>query len=344
LSFCATINKFAGIFKEPPSLDPSAFLPFTNLLHQIGAPVERRLAEFVIPSSVLHDPESLLPLVPAFRFLERNAMAEGLTDLGLLAAQNVHIRGLGAFGQLVMQSATLYSALRLIARLIPLYNSAQRIWLEPWQGKSRICYHYARLTGASRKYGHQFTFMLVMDLVRNFAGPRWVPSEIHIERGVDNRQLFERFGAAVYERDISAIVLDPALLGKPPWRPSGNGHAISEHAFAATAPAGDFLASVKQVIRLYIRDNMFAIEPIAAIVGTSPRTLQRRLAEQGAEFSELVSRARLDEAMRLLADEKIQITDIAHELGYSDTANFTRAFRRWTGVAPSLFRAQFDTG
>jgi AraC-like DNA-binding protein len=40
----------------------------------------------------------------------------------------------------------------------------------------------------------------------------------------------------------------------------------------------------------------------------------------------------------MLADPRVKVIDVSNELGYSDSANFTRAFRRWSGVAPQLFR------
>ena len=71
----------------------------------------------------------------------------------------------------------------------------------------------------------------------------------------------------------------------------------------------------------------------------SVRSLQRRLAEEGLTFSQLVDEVRLEMAVPQLRDRGIRITDVAFGLGYSNPAHFTRAFRRWAGVAPSEYRA-----
>jgi AraC-like DNA-binding protein len=70
----------------------------------------------------------------------------------------------------------------------------------------------------------------------------------------------------------------------------------------------------------------------------SNRTLQRRLAAHGVSFNELIDQIRFDMAKQLLEDKVISVTDISGELGYTDPASFTRAFRRWAGVSPRQHR------
>ena len=61
-------------------------------------------------------------------------------------------------------------------------------------------------------------------------------------------------------------------------------------------------------------------------------------------FAHVVTRVRLDVARRMLADPGRKVIDVALELGYSDPAHFTRAFVRWTGIAPRDFRRLRSTG
>jgi len=66
--------------------------------------------------------------------------------------------------------------------------------------------------------------------------------------------------------------------------------------------------------------------------------LQRRLRESGITYSELVETERLRLSLELLAQGDIRICDVASELGYTESANFIRAFRKWTGLTPTRFR------
>jgi AraC-like DNA-binding protein len=348
------ISRQQGKFKETSgsvSLDPiplvrvSAFVPFLNVLGQIGTPIERRLDESHIPLALLDNPESLLPLAHLLGFLARNARAEGVGDLGLRAASQSNVSGLGLFGRILMQSASLNIALDKASRLIPQFNSGQRIWIDRWQGRARICHCLPRTAGEGRKYGNQFTMSMIIDLMRQAAGAQWRPHEIHVEMGVDDPAAYESLGVRLRESAVAAVVCDSHLLSRPlPGSLRLEMRAEDATTFARGAPPDDFVDSIRQVIATYMRNDMVGIEHISSIVGLGSRTLQRRLQERGMEYSEIVAATRLSLARRLLDDRAIAVTDIAQELGYSDAANFTRAFRKWTGLAPSVYRAGLIPG
>ena len=74
---------------------------------------------------------------------------------------------------------------------------------------------------------------------------------------------------------------------------------------------------------------------VAAKLGMSPRTLARRLAAEGLCFADIMVQVRSALADRYLADRSLSISQIAWLLGYAEIGAFTRAFRRWTGMAPT---------
>ena len=80
------------------------------------------------------------------------------------------------------------------------------------------------------------------------------------------------------------------------------------------------------------------IEKIAGAVNLSVRTFQRRLAQGGRTYKMLLDEVRFAEARRALASSNEPLKAIAFELGFAEQASFTRAFRRWTGLAPSEYR------
>jgi len=83
-----------------------------------------------------------------------------------------------------------------------------------------------------------------------------------------------------------------------------------------------------------------SIEDVARLLGYRPRTLQRLLNEKGVSYSHLVERCRCQSACEALEHTKTPIQEIAATLGYADASGFARAFRRWTGVAPRVYRNQ----
>ncbi|GLQ87303.1 AraC family transcriptional regulator [Dyella flagellata] len=82
------------------------------------------------------------------------------------------------------------------------------------------------------------------------------------------------------------------------------------------------------------------MEDVAQTLCMSSRTLKRRLRHLGFNFRQLVDEARKQEVLRDVLNTSMTIDEIASRRGYSDAANLTRAFRRWTGESPSQYRAK----
>jgi AraC-like DNA-binding protein len=93
-----------------------------------------------------------------------------------------------------------------------------------------------------------------------------------------------------------------------------------------------------QVVEMLSWNGYPSIEQTARVLGTSVRTLQRHLAAAGCTHEAVVGRARFAAAASLLEETDTKILDIALDLGYSDHAHFTRAFRRWAGCSPQEYR------
>ena len=81
------------------------------------------------------------------------------------------------------------------------------------------------------------------------------------------------------------------------------------------------------------------LEGLAAQMTCSSRTLRRHLHELGSSYQELLDELRFEQAKRLLAENRLPIHRISEKLGFSEAASFRQAFIRWSGVAPSHFRA-----
>tara|TARA_Y100001960_G_scaffold157826_1_gene165954 strand:+ start:70 stop:1134 length:1065 start_codon:yes stop_codon:yes gene_type:complete len=97
----------------------------------------------------------------------------------------------------------------------------------------------------------------------------------------------------------------------------------------------------RQVLQVLISQSgaMPLAAEVAAVLGISERSLHRRLAAEGQPFRQLDERVRGRLAERLLGDSDLGLDAIAAQLGYSEAASFSRAFKRWTGLAPSHWRA-----
>ena len=115
-----------------------------------------------------------------------------------------------------------------------------------------------------------------------------------------------------------------------------------------TAPPASLPAGLVPSIEAFVT-SLLGVEPprielVAEAAGMNPRTLQRRLAEARVSYGALVSQTRLRLARERLVASDEKIVDIALALGYADAAHFTRAFKRWTGLAPVVYRTMHAAG
>lgn len=101
---------------------------------------------------------------------------------------------------------------------------------------------------------------------------------------------------------------------------------------------------LKVKVEAKIRSKLESGEPkqieIAAALHISPRQLQRKLAQEGTSFVNILKEVRHQLAKQYLKDAERTVTDISLSLGFRDQSNFASAFKRWEGCSPSKFREQ----
>lgn len=102
----------------------------------------------------------------------------------------------------------------------------------------------------------------------------------------------------------------------------------------------DFQEQVYSILRPLIVSQTCSSEHLASMLSLHPRTLNRRLEEQGTSYREIVGNLRYEVAKQFLLDSNMPLIKISTMLGYADASVFTRAFRRWSGITPSAWREQ----
>jgi AraC-like DNA-binding protein len=145
-----------------------------------------------------------------------------------------------------------------------------------------------------------------------------------------------RFGQPCNQLVFDASVLDlPLAFADPVARQLAVEQC--ERSLDALGESGRLIARVRELV--YVQDRGFrSLEDVASELRVSARTLKRKLALQGVTYSDLLEVKRREVALLLLRSPSLSLDEVAEQLGYSDVANFSRAFRRWTGGAPGAYR------
>lgn len=102
--------------------------------------------------------------------------------------------------------------------------------------------------------------------------------------------------------------------------------------------------TVKWIMKCSLTGGRPDVQAVACELGMSDRTLQRRLADEGTSFKQLLLQARHEQAREYLADPSLDIKEVAFLVGYEDQNSFYRAFRHWEGETPANWRSDQRRG
>ncbi|QQE67509.1 hypothetical protein GFS31_42220 (plasmid) [Leptolyngbya sp. BL0902] len=329
--------------KSIPLIRVGLLLPIVNFLDHIGSPTERLLEQVSISPMALDRPDGLLTLYQGASLAERAAALEGIETLGFLIGSQTPPPRLGTLGKLVQNSLTLFDLFITVEQVIGMANSGQRVslrWDGDWVWWQFNCENPGRI---SNLQNHRYDLGLYLSALRQALGPNWRPPELHLKepRCQAMVDLQDFAGTTIhFLRPYNAIKIPRSALSLPynPSAPSNNLGSPDYERFQQTAPDPAFFNSLHQLIQAMLPYSYPDIALVAAASGLSVRTLQRILAEAGLTYSKLVDRVRFNRAIALLQQPEVKLLDIAGELGYTDPANFTRAFKRWAGISPREYR------
>jgi len=140
---------------------------------------------------------------------------------------------------------------------------------------------------------------------------------------------------------VAALAMAPAMWRLPlrhadPYLHSTLRRSVEDLGLLRS-PSDALELAIRARLRDALADQCADARRVARLLGMSVRTLQRRLAQSGRTWSDVVEAFRRDEAARLLATPS-PLVDVAARLGYREQTSFTRAFRRWTGQTPAQWR------
>jgi AraC-like DNA-binding protein len=116
---------------------------------------------------------------------------------------------------------------------------------------------------------------------------------------------------------------------------------LAQQAFAADPP---FAAQVRQRLIASMDGRLPDMQSVARTLGVSPRSLHRRLADEGTRWNELLDEFRQEFAKSYFRRTKLSVGEVGHLIGFTDSSAFFKAFRRWTDTTPSEYRLSLPVG
>ncbi|MFO0993963.1 MAG: AraC family transcriptional regulator ligand-binding domain-containing protein [Hyphomicrobiales bacterium] len=299
---------------------------------------------------LIEDRDCFIPHVTMTDFLAEIERRTKERHIGLLVAPYLSFDGYGCWGDYVLAGDTLGAAISRAASTIGYHSCGEAITLTVFEDMARFAYFSAARGSPAYPHIASGAAAVMSSLCRSYAGPNWRPLriELDIARPRDASLFEETFGCPViFEAPAVSVWFRAPLLGAA--RQLGAGRrlmTVEDLARARLDPAsrGDLIGVVSAQIWTQVLAGAVSLDGAAHALDISTRTLQRSLQEYGTDFRSLGNAIRAKRAAELLRGTNASVTDISAELGYSAPANFARAFRKATGLAPEDFRRGLKGG
>ncbi|MBW7471855.1 AraC family transcriptional regulator [Marinobacter sp. M216] len=315
-----------------------------ELLHTIGVDERDLLLRVGLDPLRLNSTDLRVSQSQASEFVTRAIIESGEPGLGIMLARELKMPLHGALGTAVMSSRTLEEALELMTRYLTL--RAPHLHVTKRRGGSNAWYTVACDMDLGPLQGFIMDAMLFGCIFMGAQLTGAIVEGSRVLRRGPEPAYFHRFRQLMpvpveYGATEDALVIPVSQLDLPirfsDEQLAATSRSQCEEALRQLTEDAGFACRVRRVIET---SHPFPpkLARVAATLFVSERTLKRRLQEEEASFQALVDRVRLERAGELLTNTGMNLSQIADALGYADAANFTRAFKRWTGTSPSQYR------
>ncbi|MFP5431103.1 MAG: AraC family transcriptional regulator [Gammaproteobacteria bacterium] len=304
-----------------------------------------------IPVARLEDLDGMISIGDVVKLVGSTLELTGDPALGLHVGQEISVKMLDMFGMMVSSAPDARAAIQTLTRYSPLISTLARAEVIEEGDRVRIVLHlHEELLAIDNNYcveviatGFFYLMRRLVDgpvIMRRWRSQRPAPAwiaEYHDALGEETEFCFEA--------GENSVEFDRAILDLPMKRHSPGLyqqlHMQAAKRMASLPNPERTSTSVKRLIDENLGRQLIDLPLIADLMGLNPRTLQRRLKEENVTFQSLHDSSRYRMACDQLAQQTQSVEDIAAMLGYSEPANFYRAFKTWSGVTPNDYRRQY---
>ena len=268
--------------------------------------------------------------------------------LGLHVGQRVRLAHLGVLGYVLLNCETIGAAMERMLRYQRLVNDHTHVHqkIDPRKVELR----WGGIDGRPGALFDELGITALTQFARDISGKHLRIGLIDfINPPPENKQEFlDFFGGEVRFSQLKTrvqISTDDMML--PLRQPDPLLRRVLEEQvdrlMAGLPSTGSLDEAVRRAVMRAAPDGEPSLERVAAELSLSPRVLYRRLASENLSFRTLRDAALRVLAEKYLADQRLSLPEVALLIGYSEQSAFTRAFKRWTGRAPSHARSELSS-
>jgi AraC-like DNA-binding protein len=291
-----------------------------------------------VPSN---DPLTRIPLTSVRQLLVAAVQLTGDPYIGLYAANFLHASNLHALGHALLASGSLREFCDRLVRYFRLLSGSSRPEVTVRGGEARLEF---LLVAESPPLTDDVFGLFLIHQIAELSDGKIRPLRIEQHRGTPpdgGRRHRRAFGCPMsFDAPHTSLIFHADALDVP-W--SGASRELAEQnerivvGYLAKLDRSDIQTRVRAILLQRLPSGSVTKEEVAKRLCMSARTLQVKLLKSNTTFQDVVNETRCALACGYIESSAMSITEIAYLLGFSDTSNFSRAFRRWTGHSPSTY-------
>lgn len=300
---------------------------------------------------LLEDADNEIPFTQLFGLYRHAENLVGDDAFGLHVGERDNPKSYGVLGYVTINSRNVGEALNRLIRYQQIRTKAYKFSLEIFGSNVHLTYVYQGndVAPETRRHESEETLSSIIEFGRRATEFDWTPLEVRFEhaRPKDVSEHERIFRAPVrFGKSVTQLVFDSSFLHLPLVEADLTlGSLLERQAEELLKKSPRVEKTFANQVRRLMRENLSAgselrMETVCRNLGSSRRTLQRKLTEEGTTYQKLLEEIQCEMSKSYLRQPGITICEISDSLGFSESSAFHRAFRRWTGQTPKEFRSR----
>ena len=297
----------------------------------------------------LLQPDSRISVVTGHTAAQRAVAQVGQRGLGMEYAQALKVTLHGPLGLMAMSSQTVGDAMDAVVRYIGLRAPFLQASYQVKADQAEILVDLRMELGEIQLFIMESILVGFVLMLEQLAGERLHNVVVHmpVPEPAYYKHYRDRLAVpVVYNSDAWALRGPASIFRLAPRLADPQVAALAreqcEMEYQQLFAGRETLAQrVSDLLRMGEEGEPLAsLDQVASWLHLSSRTFKRRLRDEGVNFRDLVEAELKARALRWLGDDRLGVSEVAYRLGYNDVSNFSRAFKRWTGLTPREHRGR----
>jgi AraC-like DNA-binding protein len=324
-----------------PTVRGATLSNYAEVAAQVGLDANAMLRRFGVERRALSDPDMRLPAARVIELLEESAAASDCPTFGLRMAESRQLSDLGAVSLLLTHQATMRDVLMTMVQYRQLLNPVLLIEVE--EHDDMVLVREELVASGEARQAAELALGVLYRLFRVVLGARWRAQSVNFAHPPPPDLAVHRrvFGPICeFGSDFNGLTCSRRDLDAP--NPSADPTmARFAERYVRSLPHADarsLTQDVQKAIYLLLPVGEATIGRVADSLGLNERTLQRRLADEDADFTGLLNDIRRGLTVRYVANRALPLARVAGLVGYSRQSSFNRWFAEEFGASPTRWR------